>query len=116
MRMKVLTIKQPFVDLILSGKKPLEIRTWKTKYRGRLYIHSSKSPNLNGRYCGFILGYIELIDIIKMNKSHEKQAHIEYIHNAYAWILEDPHYINPIPLKGQLGIFGINLKEAVNLL
>jgi activating signal cointegrator 1 len=38
---KVLTIRQPWCDLILSGSKWCENRTWPTKYRGPLWIHAA---------------------------------------------------------------------------
>jgi len=39
--MKALTIKQPWASLIAHGIKDIENRTWKTNFRGRIYIHSS---------------------------------------------------------------------------
>lgn len=46
--MKVLTIKQPWASLIALGEKHIETRSWKTKYRGTLLIHSRKdTKNLN---------------------------------------------------------------------
>ena len=38
---KALSIGQPWAELILRRRKPFEIRTWKTKYRGLLVIHAS---------------------------------------------------------------------------
>lgn len=43
--MKALSIKQPFASLIAHGIKDIENRTWKTKYRGRIYIHASGTPS-----------------------------------------------------------------------
>lgn len=39
--MKALSIKQPFASLIAHGIKDIENRTWKTNFRGRIYIHAS---------------------------------------------------------------------------
>lgn len=39
--MKALSIKQPFAALIVHGIKDIENRTWKTNYRGKIYIHAS---------------------------------------------------------------------------
>jgi ASCH domain len=39
--MRGLTIRQPFPELILRRRKPYEIRSWKTNYRGPLLIHSA---------------------------------------------------------------------------
>ncbi|WDF45271.1 ASCH domain-containing protein [Chryseobacterium sp. KACC 21268] len=38
---KALSIKQPWASLIAHGIKDIENRTWKTNFRGRIYIHAS---------------------------------------------------------------------------
>lgn len=38
---KALSIKQPYASLIALGIKDIENRTWKTNFRGRIYIHAS---------------------------------------------------------------------------
>lgn len=40
--MKVLSLIQPYATLIALGEKRIETRSWKTNYRGELYIHASK--------------------------------------------------------------------------
>ncbi len=40
--MKVLSIIEPWATLIASKQKYIETRSWKTSYRGELYIHASK--------------------------------------------------------------------------
>ena len=39
--MKTLSIKQPWASFIAHGIKDVENRTWRTHFRGRIYIHSS---------------------------------------------------------------------------
>ena len=39
---KCLSLKQPYAELIVSGKKTIELRTWNTKFRGEFLIHASK--------------------------------------------------------------------------
>lgn len=41
--MKALSIKQPYASLIAHGIKNIENRTWRTHFRGRIYIHASLS-------------------------------------------------------------------------
>lgn len=41
--MKVLSIKEPFATLIKDDVKIYETRSWKTNYRGEIYIHASKA-------------------------------------------------------------------------
>ena len=70
--MKCLSIKQPFARLIVSGKKKIEIRSWKTWYRGELILHASKVPdkeaikrfefNNGDLVCGAIIGKVMLVD------------------------------------------------------
>ncbi len=45
--MKVLSIIEPWATLIKEKKKYIETRTWKTSYRGELYIHASKKISKN---------------------------------------------------------------------
>ena len=39
--MKVLSIKEPFATFIANGDKLIETRSWKTNYRGEIFIHAS---------------------------------------------------------------------------
>ena len=39
---KCLSLKQPYADLVVSGKKTIELRTWNTKFRGEFLVHASK--------------------------------------------------------------------------
>lgn len=39
--MKALSIKQPWASLIAHGIKNIENRTWRTNFRGKIYIHAS---------------------------------------------------------------------------
>lgn len=39
--MKALSIKQPWAELIVSGIKDIENRSWRTHFRGRVYVHAS---------------------------------------------------------------------------
>ncbi len=40
--MIALSIRQPWAWLIIHGHKPLENRTWATKFRGRIAVHAAK--------------------------------------------------------------------------
>jgi hypothetical protein len=72
--MKCLSLKQPYAELLVSGKKTIEVRKWNTKFRGRFLVHASK--NINEEACkrlkidqsklvtGAIIGKANLYDII----------------------------------------------------
>ena len=42
--MKVLTVWQPWAQLLAAGYKHNETRSWRTNYRGEILIHASKKP------------------------------------------------------------------------
>lgn len=50
--MKVLSIMEPWGSLIKEKVKYIETRSWKTNYRGELYIHTSlkKIPKMTKEY------------------------------------------------------------------
>ncbi len=39
--MKCLSLRQPYAELIVSGRKTIELRGGNTNYRGRFLIHAS---------------------------------------------------------------------------
>ena len=69
--MKTLSLKQPFAELILQGRKKIELRKWNTQFLGEFLIHSSKIPDdkamkkfgFENLPCGFILGKANLVDV-----------------------------------------------------
>ena len=128
--MKVLSIKEPFATLIKNKKKYIETRSWKTNYRGELYIHASISKirkdvkdrvELMNLVSGYEMGYgnilckCELVDCIYMTeeyidyiKNNEYEQYIcgYYEVGRYAWILKDIEPLDEIiPAKGKLGIW-----------
>lgn len=82
--MRVLSIRQPWVELILQGKKTIELRTWNTKFREKFLLHASKRFDETGRAVakkfgielqtlekGSIVGRAELVDVIVYNSREE---------------------------------------------
>jgi hypothetical protein len=72
--LKCLSVSQPFADLIISGKKTIELRNWNTKFRGEFLIHSplkirrddSKRLKINKKFVtGAIIGKAQLYDVKK---------------------------------------------------
>lgn len=124
--MKVLTIKQPYASLIANGYKKYEFRSWKTKYRGKLYIHAGngidkKRMSMVEEYKldypnGYIIAKVNLTDCIlvdeKMSKQLRKENPKVYTHDYtgyYAWKLEDVQILkNPIKASGKLSIWNYN--------
>jgi hypothetical protein len=40
---KGLSLKQPYPELIISGRKTTELRKWNTRFRGEFLVHASKA-------------------------------------------------------------------------
>lgn len=103
---KAISLKQPWANLVASGKKTIETRKWSTKYRGDLVICSSQNPKIEPY--GKALCIVELYDVRLMEKKDEKNACINLYSKAHAWFLRNLRPISPpIPVKGSLGIFDI---------
>lgn len=40
-----LSIKQPWAALLVTGQKTIEVRSWQTRWRGRILIHAARVPD-----------------------------------------------------------------------
>ncbi len=128
--MKVLSLTEPCATLIKENIKRVDTRSWKTSYRGELYIHASstkiprewkENKELMGLLgetplnFGNIICKCNLVDCVYMTKEYvekmKKDNYREYIcgiyeEGRYAWILENVEILDkPIKAKGHLGIW-----------
>ena len=121
--MKALSLKQPFAELILQGKKKIELRKWNTHFRGNFLIHSSKIPDKENMKKfgfkdlpnGFILGQANLVSVKKYDSDKEffkdKNLHLATKDfGRYGFLLNNIKRIDPIPAKGQLNFWEFNYK------
>src|SRR3989344_2753763 len=83
MRRKAISLKQPYANLVCSGKKTIETRKWNTKYRGDIVICSSQLPKVEP--FGKALCIVEVYHTEPMKKEHEKKACIKTYPKAWAW-------------------------------
>ena len=67
--MKAITIRQPWASLIAEGIKDIENRTWTTKFRGRVLIHSSCAKFVNDLH--LLLDYPQILDVVDKKKEVE---------------------------------------------
>ncbi len=108
--MKVITLWQPWANLIIDGMKRIETRSWATSYRGPIGIHSAKRPPLDGLLkdldeksrqfvietygevlnckdkfpTGVILGHTELIECIRITEAYSAYVK-KYMPKEYAF-------------------------------
>lgn len=127
--MKCLSISQPFADLIISGKKSIELRNWNTNYRGEFLIHAplkirvedSKRLKIDKTFVtGAIVGKAQLYDVKKYSSTKEIRsdqkfhfASKKFQNKTFGFLLKNakPFRI-PIPLKGQLGFFDVDIPKT----
>lgn len=126
--MKALSFKQPWAWLMCKSFKDIENRDWATRFRGRIYIHASKSKSdmgketlafilkrlTNRQASEFMLVYTQLtfgaiigeLDITSCVDLHPSP----WFFGKYGFTVSNPVlYEKPIPYKGQLGFFNISV-------
>ena len=129
--MKCLSICQPFAELIIKNKKTIELRTWNTKIRGEFLIHAPikirkedyKKLKIKEKLTtGAIIGKAELYDVKKYESIEEiqndKNKHFStrnFQEKTFGFILKNSKPLRiPIPWKGQLGFFNVDLPKIKN--
>lgn len=131
--MKVLSLLQPWAQLVVMGVKQVETRSWQTKYRGIVLIHASAGMSkLCKETCslppfdeyihgwqslerGAIIGQVCIGDNIpteqlrvslRKSGNTKELAFGDYNPHRYGWHLHKPlMYKTPIPAKGALGLW-----------
>ncbi len=114
--MKALSIRQPWLWCILFAGKDIENRTWWTSHRGELYLHASKTfdmdgyrwikENFRGLYlptpgnykAGGLVGKVSVMDCVEHSTS-------KWFFGPFGIIMQQPEQIQYKPMNGKLGIF-----------
>ena len=129
--MKCLSISQPFADLIISGKKTIELRSWNTNFRGEFLVHSP--IKIRAEDCkrlkitkkletGVIVGKAEIYDVKQYRNNSEikedKPFHFSsknFQKKMYGFMLKNGKSLRvPIRWKGQLGFFEVEIQKDNN--
>ena len=127
--MKCLSISQPFAELIINGRKTIELRKWNTNFRGEFLIHAPIKIRIDD--CkrlkitkkldtGAIVGRVELYDVKKYRTEKEvkqdQEFHLvsrEFHDRTFGFLLKNPKPFRiPIPWKGRLGLFEVDLPKT----
>ena len=129
--MKCLSICQPFAELIIQNKKTIELRKWNTSFRGEFLVHApikirkeecKKIKIKENLTTGSIIGKVELYDVKKYESLKEIQKdenkHFStknFQEKTFGFILKNSKPLRiPIPWKGQLGFFDVELPKIKN--
>lgn len=123
--LRAVSIKQPWVELILRGVKTIEVRSWPTSYRGELWLHAGlrsesvltpcggPSVEVDGLPVGAIVGRCEIVDCVAFD-DHSwhawKSRHLvpgALAGRRFAWMLQKAERQPSVPFRGRLGIMRI---------
>ena len=134
--MKTISVCQPWAQLIVSGAKTIETRSWHTPYRGRLAVHASKTCVRDfydlcarGPYAvcltaagfawpgdlprGVLLGTVDLIDCRRAEDLEPTLSEVEryfghFGPGRWGWVLANPvPLVHPVAYRGALGLFDV---------
>lgn len=116
------SIRQPWAELILQGRKTIELRSWDTDYRGPLWLHTGKfaDPDLDRRFGisepprGAFVGRVILESISPIDAARWqtwRSEHLDpgqYAPGMVAWIVSSPQRLTaPIPAPGKLKLYEV---------
>jgi len=118
----VLSIKQPWAQLIIEGAKDVEVRSWTNSYRGPIWIHTGQKIDdyamtrfrRTDLFTGGLVGYANLQGIrpfcssswLAWRERHCDNADFNEELAKYGWILRDAKaLVPPIHVKGRTGLF-----------
>lgn len=124
--MKCLSLKQPYAELIVCGKKTIELRSWNTSFRGEFLVHASNKTDLDAcrRFGivpesianGKIIGKAYIYDVKRYSNRKgflaDKNKHLAsykiYGKSGYGFLLKNARRLRkPIKYKGMLNFFDV---------
>jgi hypothetical protein len=105
--MKILSLRQPWAHLAVSGTKDIENRTWSTNYRGPFLVHASL--NIDKDACreqrldpgelqtGGVVGMAEIVDVVTEHRS-------KWFMGPYGFVLRNRRPLVFVSWRGGLGL------------
>lgn len=108
--MRALSVKQPWAELIASGKKKIEYRTWKVELRGDLLLVASASrqddeceeEGLDPK----ALVYGAAVCVVDLWKITGEAG-------DYEWHVRSPRRVEPVALRGYAAIYNVDDAKIV---
>lgn len=126
--MKGLSLMQPYAELVVLGRKTIELRKWNTKHRGYFYVHASsktdaescKGLGLDPKRLahGSIIGKAYLYEVrtykTRREFAKDKKRHFaeyrRFKKSKYGFMLKNAKkFKRPIKYKGMLNFFDVKL-------
>lgn len=119
-----MSLRQPYAELVVDGRKIIETRRWNTNFRGIFLIHASKaidkqSATLLNIDCskltkGAVMGLAVLYDVKKYTSKEDfladkdKHFSINFSAPKCGFLIKGAKRLNKqIPMLGRLGFFDV---------
>lgn len=132
-----LSIKQPWVTLLLAGIKTIEIRKWSTLIRGPVLLHAAKIPDLRPEgwkliteewksmteYGGQVIGMAVLKECREYTTAdqfrqddllHRNDPNWFQPPRMYGFVFEEPVLVRPLPVSGNVKFFTVDLVRTTS--
>jgi hypothetical protein len=122
-----LSVQQPWAWAIVNGYKPIENRTWRTTFRGPLWIHAGRQFDRNGLAfiranfptvdlpdlfdAGGIVGRVRMSDCVD---SPRTPAQSVWFFGPWGFVFDDAEPLPLYPCRGQLGLFRAEYRAEYN--
>jgi hypothetical protein len=120
---RALSVQQPWASLIAGGQKTLELRTWWTHARGDLLICAGGRPSRRAGArelydpatmpLGVAVALVDLADVVEVDLADPEVARAACVPpsegRAWGWALRHPRAVDPLPVKGTLGLFRVTI-------
>ncbi len=130
--MKALSVRQPWAELILLGRKTVETRTWRTAHRGPFAIHAAFQVEIEvctlygldptSLVTSALVGTAEIIEMIEFDTESWATWRDQHLvpdpdpGGRVGWRLANPRRLaQPIPLRGLPGLFPLEDKIAARI-
>lgn len=120
---RVLSVRQPYAALIVSGFKTVELRSRRTHFRGEVFIHAglrvakvqpirttvlSQLPIDLLNVKGAVIGRCFVDNCRASEPNDNLQAHHDVWKNSWSILLSKASLLEtPVVLRGQLGFFRV---------
>lgn len=126
-------MSQPWAELLVSGRKKIEVRTMNTKYRGWFYVYAARKDTkdfvvkefgFGDLPTGVIIGKAFIQDVKKYrnNKDFYRDSSLHLatkrlielegwaLKSKYGYIISKVKRLKPTPYRGMPGFFPVKLK------
>ena len=115
--MKTLAVRQPWATYIAEAVKTIEVRSWRTHYRGPLLIAASGKPqqvkNDEGKIetlpTQCLVCVVDLVDVRPWLRNEAEAACLDEWDTGYwGWHLANPRHVTPAHHRGRLNLYETN--------